>query len=355
MQPVALSASRFDRSRHGFTLVELLVVIAIVGLLIALLLPAIQSAREAARRVQCINNVKQLTTACLHFENQHEVLPYAAKADLVDAYTWTQLVLPQLEQQQVYDLYFDLLAEDGEVSAQWEYRPAGPDPRKQRARHAQVPAFYCPSDATPAPSELDTALWGAWRGNYRGCTGFAETPRRVRLPPGVESPQNTGAFSIRINQGSQEYDGQLDGEPPEQVSLAQITDGTSHTLLISEGIAPVKLTTYSGPLGGIIYGNMGGSLFNAVLGPNSLEADHIFAPGPACPQFLGDDQYPAPCGPVPSGKRQLARAAARSHHPGGVVASRVDGSVTFVRDEINLTTWQSAGTRAGDEIARSWE
>src|SRR3990172_12040616 len=82
---------------RGFTLVELLVVIAVIGILVALLLPAIQAAREEARRASCMNNVKQLTLACLHFESRHRALPYARKADVPDAYTWTQLILPDLE------------------------------------------------------------------------------------------------------------------------------------------------------------------------------------------------------------------------------------------------------------------
>ena len=81
--------------------------------------------------MSCINNVKQLTLACLNYDSHHGALPYARKADLLDAYTWTQLILPQIEQQDVQDMYFDLFAENGTVSAQYEYRPFGPDPRKR--------------------------------------------------------------------------------------------------------------------------------------------------------------------------------------------------------------------------------
>src|SRR5688572_11157102 len=93
---------------HGFTLVELLVVIAIIGILVALLLPAVQAAREAARRTSCINNIKNLSLACLEYENATGELPYGRKFDDWDAYTWTELILPYIEFQDVYNLYWTL-------------------------------------------------------------------------------------------------------------------------------------------------------------------------------------------------------------------------------------------------------
>jgi prepilin-type N-terminal cleavage/methylation domain-containing protein len=331
-------------SSRGFTLVELLVVIAIVGILTAILLPAVQSAREAARRVSCVNNVKQLTLACLHFESRHGALPYARKADLPDAYTWTQLILPQIEQQDVQDMYFDLFVKDGSASPQYEYRPYGPDQRKRTARLAQIPQFYCPSDQSPAASELDSPLWGYWRGNYRGCLGYIQS---VRFS--LTNSRQAGAFTIRRFQGPRVYGGELDGKPPEQVRLSDIVDGTTHTLLVSEGIAPVSSQNYCGPLGEVISGNIGGALFDARLAPNSNEPDFIER---ICPRDGGDVEYPAPCQFVATNNAQ-ATAAARSYHRSGVVASRVDGSVTFIFEDIDLKAWQAAGTRAGEEIPRA--
>jgi prepilin-type N-terminal cleavage/methylation domain-containing protein len=326
---------------RGFTLIELLVVIAIIGVLVAILLPAVQSAREAARRVHCINNIKQLTLACLHYESENGALPYARKADLDSPYTWTQLILPEIEQQDVQDLYYDLFAEDGEISPEWEYRPTGPDPRKRAARLTQISQFYCPSDWTPLPNETTSMNWAHWRGNYRGCVGYSEPLRFGRA-------RDTGAFAIRQRQGSKAY-GLLDGGPPEQVRIAEVVDGTSHTLLISEGIAPnTPANIWGSQLGEVIHGNIGGALFDAVLGPNSNEPDLIYR---GCPIMFSDwfpIEYPAPC--RPAGDPLRAIAAARSYHPGGVVASKVDGSVTFVLDGIDLATWQAAGTKEGAEV-----
>jgi hypothetical protein len=263
--------------------------------------------------VSCVNNVKQLTLACLHYESRRGALPYARKADLADAYTWTQLILPQIEQQDVQDMYFDLFVKDGSASPQYEYRPYGPDQRKRTARHAHIPQFYCPSDRTPAVSELDSPLWGYWRGNYRGCVGYIES---VRFNP--TNARQAGAFTVRRLQGPRVYGGGLDGKPPEQVRLSDIIDG------------------------------IGGALFDARLVPNSNEPDRIER---MCPRLAGDVEYPSACQIVANGPQ--ATAAARSYHRGGVVASRVDGSVTFVFDGIDLKVWQAAGTRAGEETPRA--
>src|SRR5688500_16636085 len=132
---------------HGFTLVELLVVIAIIGILVALLLPAVQAAREAARRSTCINNIKNLSLACLTYESARNELPYGRKFDIWDAYTWTQLVLPHIEQQAVYDLYWTLPNPKYSHNrpAPSSYGPLADDPRMRQARHTQIPVFYCPS------------------------------------------------------------------------------------------------------------------------------------------------------------------------------------------------------------------
>jgi len=333
---------------RGFTLVELLVVIAIIGVLVALLLPAVQSARESARRTSCVNKLKQLSLACINYESTHKMLPYARKVDVWDSYTWVQLILPQMELQSIQDLYVDLFRTDG------DFRPAGTDdPDKRTARHTQIPAFYCPSDQSPTPNELETTTWGMWRGNYRACVGsgdlYGEQPLSLVRDLG---PWGRGSFSVEHDQGSRDFDiARLSGSPPEQVRV--IEDGSSNTLLLSEGIVATLEQGWSGPMGSMLYGNLGGGLFNATISPNSGEPDRPVGP---CPQGQGDFGYFEPCTPA-SGHPGTegagganAYVTARSLHPGGVNASRADGSVEFINDGIDLFVWRSLGTRDGDYL-----
>jgi prepilin-type processing-associated H-X9-DG protein len=133
--------------------------------------------------------------------------------------------------------------------------------------------------------------------------------------------------------------------------LVEIKDGTSNTLLFSEGLVP-NVTGWGGPIGSIIYGNMGGALFSAALTPNSSAADRPIGP---CPRQQGDTRYLPPCQSLggnawwtPSAAG--AHVAARSNHTGGVNIALADGSVRFISDSIDLATWRGMGTRAGGEV-----
>src|SRR5262245_40319131 len=124
------------RSRSAFTLIELLVVISIISIMMSLLMPAVQKAREAAQRLSCQNNLKQLGLAALHYHNDAQAFPYARKFDYWDSYTWYQHLLPYIEQMQVHNLLFNL-HEPLDPAA--EYRnvgDAGKDDRLQKARTA---------------------------------------------------------------------------------------------------------------------------------------------------------------------------------------------------------------------------
>jgi prepilin-type N-terminal cleavage/methylation domain-containing protein/prepilin-type processing-associated H-X9-DG protein len=333
------------RRRTAFTLVELLVVIAIIGVLVALLLPAVQAARESARRSQCANNTRQLSLGCLTYEEAHGELPYARKYDMWDTYTWTQLVLPLIEESAVYDGYWTLPEKGFRQSYPGPNGPIGDDVRLRQARHAQVAPFYCPSDVGPQGNELNSGPYGFLRGNYRGCTGSGDMYGDA-THTNDDGPWGPGAFSVTRDQ-SVDINAAVEARGRR---LGEFPDGTSKTLLVSEGLVPT-VEGWGGAMGETIYGNMGGALFSASITPNSSAPDRPIGP---CPQNQGDMIYIAPCVSLggnawwtPSGRG--AYATARSSHPGGVNASFADGSVTFITDGTDLVVWRSMGTRAGAE------
>jgi prepilin-type N-terminal cleavage/methylation domain-containing protein/prepilin-type processing-associated H-X9-DG protein len=331
---------QWSRSR-GFTLVELLVVIAIIGILVALLLPAVQAARESARRSTCVNNLKQLSLGCLNYESSKGVLPYARKYDIWDTYTWVQLILPQIEEQATYDNYWTLPRKPYAAAVNGPNGPIGNDAKLRAARHALLSLHYCPSALAPQPNEMNTLEFGFWRGSYRACTGSGDMYGR-RVDTTDPEPLGKGAFGVKQRQGVDDDS----REKTEEVKLSQIVDGTSKTIMLSEGIVPT-VPGWGGAMGETIYGNMGGALFSAFNTPNSSSPDMVYGP---CPDQLNDSDYVAPCDSLgdiswwqPNGIR--SHAAARSKHPGGVNVAMVDGSVTFVSDSVDLIVWRSAATR----------
>ena len=176
-------------SRSAFTLVELLVVIAIIGVLVALLLPAVQSARESSRRTKCQNSLKQWSLAALNHESAYSKFPYANKADVLDSYTWMHLSLPYIEQQAVFEQYQNLSMPVQQAAPDWPNAHGFGAPYFQ-ARTAIFPAQQCPSDRkhvmnestntyyAPRPRQLP-GLRGLWR-SLRQYPGRA--PRRATSP-----------------------------------------------------------------------------------------------------------------------------------------------------------------------------
>src|SRR5580704_4855742 len=157
MKTVSRTIPRRPRSRSGFTLIELLVVIAIIAVLIGLLLPAVQSARESARRTQCKNNLRQLALATLNFESAQRTLPTAGQLD-----DWTTPVNPSTAQTppfptfSLYSFYAAILpyAEETAISVQYDYKHPYNDansPNNQIAAKTVVPWFLCPSASTDQP------------------------------------------------------------------------------------------------------------------------------------------------------------------------------------------------------------
>jgi prepilin-type N-terminal cleavage/methylation domain-containing protein len=343
-----------DRFRRGgFTLIELLVVIGVIGVLIALLLPAVQKVREAANRVTCGNNLKQLGVAMHNYHAAFGMFPYATKADVLDAYTWTQELLPFLEEDNVARRYTTFDEEidvnfNGPYGRDWKGAHGfGDDPLKQ-GRTALVKIYYCPSDRPPVINEPWLWYYTRQRGSYRGCVGPGDL-----YGNSVGGPSGPGIFSVTIGQFFHKT------PPPQQTRLADISDGSANTLMFSEALMPA--TENWTTIADATLGNMGAAFFSTFNTPNSRNYDLIYGPCP--PNAIGTDApdtgYMAPClmrdwplrpqSGFSANNQAHAHAAARSKHRGGVNVALGDGAVRFVSDGITPSVWWALGTRAGGE------
>jgi prepilin-type N-terminal cleavage/methylation domain-containing protein/prepilin-type processing-associated H-X9-DG protein len=337
--------------RRGFTLIELLVVIAIIAILIGLLVPAVQKVREAAARAQCANNLKQLALACHNFHDARKQFPYGRKFDNWDTFTWSVMVLPYIEQNNVYQGYLYINDPSWREVYPGPNGPIGNNALQRQSRHAVIPEFLCPSDGGPNTNEIGTTDYGMVRGNYRACTGSGDMyGTRTDTTAG---PWGVGVFGVVPFQTT-DPNGHIfntTGPKTAGVRIPAITDGTSNTVLLGEALSPDTSAGWGGPIGSILYGNMGGGLFTTTITPNSSSPDRPIGP---CPRDQGITSYMAPCVSL-GGNAWWTRSAvgafvgARSKHTGGVNTALADGSVRFISDSIDLTTWRAMGTRANGE------
>ena len=357
-----------QRLQRAFTLIELLVVIAIIAVLVGLLLPAVQKVREAANRMSCSNNLHQIIIATMNYHDSYGMFPYARKADNDQAFTWYHLILPYMEQKGVYD-GFSLLNMP-RIWYDWGPLAGLPTTTDYISRSTTIKTFYCPSDGGPIVNEQNSRDWARVRGNYRGCVGAGDTyggsiggwGGTWRLDPTGPHTDNVflnGPFAVGgpagfywVKQNGNTMPNAANGEfKMPQTRIADITDGTSQTIAYSEALEGRKLTQWSG-IGEQTHGDMGGALFSCWDTPNSATADRISTgPCPTDSRYTDggtpyvDPAYTAPC--VSGEGAWTARAAARSHHTGGVNVALADGSVRFISDNISLITWRQLGTAAG--------
>jgi len=333
------------RRRAGFTLIELLVVIAIIGVLIALLLPAVQSAREAARRAQCLNNLKQIGIALHNYHSALDTFPVgflfpkdgtAAPGIPALHYRWSVLaqLTPYLEQTNVYNaLNADwpiAAGGDGALGVgPWQFFPAN-----QTVRGATVDLFLCPSDG------LDRPITDSGATNYAFCTGDGRDGGNAARAPGAfileravnlaaikdgssstvaASEQLLGIGGPPLDQGSRDP---LPAEPFRAIARSAVSDLTDATCaLAGRGWRFDKGN-------GWWDGDHRSTLYNHARGPNSERFDCL---GPFNPH-------------------NPALKAARSDHPGGVNVLFCDGHVQFIKDTIDLETWRALSTRRGGEV-----
>ena len=327
--------------RRGFTLIELLVVIAIIAVLIALLLPAVQQAREAARRSQCKNNLKQIGLALHNYHDMANRFPFGYYATPpavgLNAASWGLMLLPYLDQGPLYQS-FDF------TSPAMNAPQAPHNPAVLAANVAviskKLPAFLCPS--TPGGTDKYNAVvpagafppfpamaWTAANSDYSaasGVLGVYATRAYVNFPGGAGGDREgaLGAFST--------------------TSTADLTDGTSNTILVGERTGGATIYNPGGqqaPASVQAYGPTNGGGWGDVL-----NAEH----------WLGGALYDGWANPgSPQGPCAINCTNARgrgfySFHTGGAHFVMADGAVRFVGQNIDQFTFAGLITRRKGEV-----
>ena len=302
----------------AFTLVELLVVIAIIGVLVALLLPAVQAAREAARRTQCINHIKQLS---LGLQNRHDTFQKFPQGLVWNDGTyydtprtgWNYSIFPYIEQKNVFDM-LPQSAENQQWYPWWSVEANNPN----GPTRVVIKSWLCPSDS--AGKLHNSQGWGVFSlGNYHAVFGGFELQGALANRPDERSPMGP-------NYGSR---------------IAEIKDGTSNTMILSEYL---RSRGASNDQRGMPWGDQPGyGHVYTQYSPNSSSPDRVYVGW--CDN---KPQYNLPCINGDSGPNNTV--AARSLHPNGVNAGMVDGSVRFISNNVDLTTvWRALATIDGGE------
>ena len=328
--------------RSGLTLVELLAVIAIIGVLVGLLLPAVQSAREAARQTSCSNTLKQWALGMLSHHEAIQYLPYAGQRKNNPEVNYSagagarrSFVVPLWPFMESLDLY----SKWNMNQTPWDTTTPAITGGPNNSTLSQIPwpAYYCASDRPGA--QLSFAATSSSLFIYRRCRGNY----LINMGPNrqyVGSRSSPGAPPFGLQWG-----GDQNGYIPYRTNFKHITDGTSKTLLMSEGRMAPRDDVDDHRMN--LLGDTGPFFFTATAPPNS--GTDRWRTG-----FCDGTLDPAmPCVGTPDSAIEF-QMMARSKHRGGVNASFCDGSVVFVTDSIEPGVWQELSTMNSGTAAGTW-
>jgi prepilin-type N-terminal cleavage/methylation domain-containing protein/prepilin-type processing-associated H-X9-DG protein len=330
------------KRRHGFTLVELLVVIAIIGVLIALLLPAVQAAREAARRTQCANNLKQFGLGIHNYHDTFKVLPPASTGwnQRAPEVGWMVRILPFTEQTALYEkLNFKL----AQVWAQRVYKPKNANPNDQttwsQARSHQVPYNQCPDEDWPSITNPDDINNGVAYSSYGGNLGSQRTDSangacNIWFTAGTHFETTHGNAGHGNTYGDLNrlsgLFGRMDFGP---LDLGGIKDGTSNTFAVGE--TSMRCRNH---LDGWWRDNNASNAHNSTSVPLNVKTTCVDTQQEAEQRLY---IYPQ-C--IDKGNWNFSWGY-RSYHPAGANFLLADGSVQFLNDDINYNIYQAYGGR----------
>jgi prepilin-type N-terminal cleavage/methylation domain-containing protein len=304
------------RAKRGFTLVELLVVIAIIGILVALLLPAVQAAREAARRMSCTNNLKQIGIALHNYHDTYKTFPpasvlYGDNNNNKESWGWHVFILPYIEQQPLFD---ELTVNNRTLQSVLQNGVNGSMADAERLLQTAIDGYHCPSDEhfDVVPRELrmfegsgNSSKFEVGKSNYVAVMGLYDDPVRN------SDETNNGIFYNNSN-----------------VRIADISDGTSNTLMVGERDIRCAVASWPGnrnppgPCHCGVYHNRGRV-------SKKLNTDFYY------PNSAGlSNRYKA-------GQRSACHCDScsegfSSYHPGGATFVLADGAVRFVNENISF-------------------
>jgi prepilin-type N-terminal cleavage/methylation domain-containing protein len=302
--------------RSGFTLVELLVVIAIIGILVALLLPAVQAAREAARRMQCSNNLKQVALALHNYELIAKELPFGSGYGFTTTGTWVSFILPQLEQQNLFN--------------QFDFKKPMFDVANKPAITTRINFLTCPSDPQSqnpilknrmdAPGTNPVEVFGLW---YPGSIGPTQ-PDGCPFCPAGQTPSPTNYCCQGNNWGT--YGGNGVGDMnsvgmfcrcPKGFSFGDVSDGLSNTFMCGETL-PAHC------------GWNGAYCPNFTVAPTTIPLNTMISDNGAHTDWWRSSGF-------------------KSKHGGGAFLAMGDASVQFLNESIDFKLYNQLGTRSGGE------